>query len=492
MNREKMSRTLETSRAFLLVSCVLLYLLFSRFLAMIVMPLNDKTEARYGEIARIMFDSGNWVTLQQAVGEPFWAKPPLSTWSSAFFMNLFGVHAWSARLPSMLFSIGILALVGVVASKRYSRYFAYYAVLILAGSPYFFINAGVVMTDPALIFSTTLCMVSGWLAISEKSRGWGYLFFAGLGLGLLAKGPLIGVLVMIPLCLWGIKQRAYRVLWHNFPWITGSFLMFAIALPWYILAEMRTPGFLNYFIIGEHISRFLQSGWQGDKYGFAHAMPYGMIWIYLLGGVLPWLGFAVVDYLLTRKQHKVVIPKSQDGWVSYLVFFALTPLVFFTFSRNIIYTYTFSSLAAFALLFVEGIYRQLFPWLTLKRCAMIASFMGSAFLLVSILFFFKPNLVAKSQNRVIKAWQQQSDYKKSELIYWTNQLDYSAQFYSQGRVKAVRDISALSQLIHQEKSLYFVVNANEVNTLPTSIRARLHIIDEIQILKNNMLICLIN
>lgn len=480
------SHTIETPRSTFFVFGTLLFLLFSRCLAMVVMPLNDKTEARYGEIARIMFDSGNWVTLQQAIGEPFWAKPPLSTWSSAFFMDLFGVHAWSARLPSMLFSLGILALVAFVVLKRHSRYFTYYAVLILAGSPYFFINAGVVMTDPALIFSTTLCLVAGWLALSEKSRIWGYLFFAGLGLGLLAKGPLVGVLVIIPLFLWGIQQKAYRVLWQNLPWITGSVLMFAIALPWYILAEIRTPGFLNYFIIGEHISRFLQSGWQGDKYGFAHAMPYGMIWIYLLGGVLPWFGFAVVDYMMTRNQQKSVTKKPSDGWVSYLLFFAVTPLVFFTFSRNIIYTYTFSSIPAFALLFVEGIHRQLFPSLTLKRCAFIASFMGSIFLLVSGLFLFKPNLVAKSQNRVIDAWQQQPDYKRAALIYWANQPDYSAQFYSQGRVKAVRDVSTLTQLLQQEKNVYVVVKVNELNEIPWSIRQYWKKMTQIQVLKNRL------
>ena len=306
-----------------LVFAVLLFLLLSRFLAMVVMPLNDKTEARYGEIARIMLDGDNWVTPMQAIGEPFWAKPPLSTWSSAFFMKIFGVHAWSARVPSLLFAMGVLALVGFLVLKRYTRKEAYYAMLILAGSPYFFINAGVVMTDPALVFSTTLCLVSAWFAISEKSKFWGYLFFVGLGIGLLAKGPLIGVLVVMPLLFWGIQQKTVRLLWPNFPWITGSCLMLLIALPWYVLAEIRTPGFLHYFIVGEHISRFLQSGWQGDKYGFAHAVPYGMVWVYLLGGLLPWFVIAAVDYLMHQTPKKNQRVAQSDGWVSFLACFSI-------------------------------------------------------------------------------------------------------------------------------------------------------------------------
>jgi 4-amino-4-deoxy-L-arabinose transferase-like glycosyltransferase len=471
-----------------LVFAVLLFLLFSRLLAMVEIPLNDKTEARYGEIARIMCESGNWVTPMQAVGDPFWAKPPLSTWSSALFMKVFGVHAWSARIPSLLFAMGVLALIGFLVLKRYARNEAYYVMLILAGSPYFFINAGVVMTDPSLIFSTTLCMVAGWFAISEKSKLWGYLFFAGLGIGLLAKGPLIGVLVIIPLFLWGVHQRAARLLWKSFPWVMGSLLTLTIALPWYLLAEIRTPGFLNYFIVGEHISRFLQSGWQGDKYGFAHAVPYGMVWVYLLGGLLPWLIIAVVDYLMNRKRKKNVKVTQSDGWVSYLLCFAMTPLIFFTVSRNIIYTYTFSSIPAFSLLLTEGIHRNLFPSLTLKRCAFFASIIGSIFLLVSAVFYLNPSVVAKSQNRVIDIWQQQKPRHGENLIYWASQIDYSAQFYSQGHVKAVRDISSLTQLLQQGVRPYVVVRASELNEIPLLIRQRWKQIEKIKVLKHVMIL----
>ena len=51
-------------------------------------PLFDTTEARYGEIARIMYETQNWVTPQFDYNIPFWGKPPMQTWLSAlsFFM----------------------------------------------------------------------------------------------------------------------------------------------------------------------------------------------------------------------------------------------------------------------------------------------------------------------------------------------------------------------------------------------------------------------
>jgi 4-amino-4-deoxy-L-arabinose transferase-like glycosyltransferase len=92
-------------------------------------------------------------------------------------------------------------------------------------------------------------------------------------------------------------------MWQRLPWISGSLLMLAIALPWYLLAEYRTPGFLNYFIMGEHVSRFLDPGWKGDKYGYAHATPRGMIWLYWLGAIFPWSLAMLVWLGRHGKQH---------------------------------------------------------------------------------------------------------------------------------------------------------------------------------------------
>lgn len=65
----------------------LIFLLISRVISMWFIPLNDVSEARYGEIARKMLETGNWVTLLFDYGIPFWAKPPLSTWLSAASMK---------------------------------------------------------------------------------------------------------------------------------------------------------------------------------------------------------------------------------------------------------------------------------------------------------------------------------------------------------------------------------------------------------------------
>ena len=74
-----------------------------RLLLNAILPLMDKTEARYAEIARIMYETNNWITPQIDYGVPFWAKPPLNTWLSALSMKVFGVNEFAVRFPAFLF-----------------------------------------------------------------------------------------------------------------------------------------------------------------------------------------------------------------------------------------------------------------------------------------------------------------------------------------------------------------------------------------------------
>ena len=96
------SEKLKNNSSLLSVS-VLLIALF-RLLLTATIPLLDKTEARYAEIARIMHETNQWIVPEIDYGVPFWAKPPLSTWLSAASFVVFGVNEFAARFPSFLLS----------------------------------------------------------------------------------------------------------------------------------------------------------------------------------------------------------------------------------------------------------------------------------------------------------------------------------------------------------------------------------------------------
>ena len=466
---------------------VLGFLLVSRLLAMVLMSLNDSTEARYGEIARIMLETGDWRTPMQSAGVPFWAKPPLSTWLSALSMGCFGVNAFAVRFPSLLLSIGILWLIWDLARKRHDAQLAWITVLVLAGSLFFYLDAGTVMTDPALIFCTTLGFVSFWHAVVEQNKTWGYFFFVSLGLGLLAKGPIALVLMGMPIFFWVLRHKQrWIALWKHLPWIKGTGLMLLIAVPWYVLAELKTPGFLNYFIIGEHIRRFLEPGWGGDKYGFAHVAPLGMIWVYAFLGIFPWSIMGIAWLIRNPKGLKGLTP-HKDGWMSYLMLWTLMPLLFFTLSSNIIYTYAFPSLPPFALLFAECAARVGLSEKEKSRFIVFAALSGIIFLCVTALFVLKPEWVEKSQRRVITAFHHECQNPHASLLYWAPKTDFSAQFYSGGHAMATLSPSDLSRFLLSPEPHYLVVNSKN-QALPPEVFTHATAITTVAVLKNRMIL----
>ncbi|PWY55202.1 dolichyl-phosphate-mannose--protein mannosyltransferase [Legionella qingyii] len=444
----------------------LVFLLVCRIISICFIPLNDVSEARYAEIARKMLETGNWVTPLHDYGIPFWAKPPLSTWLSAFSMKLFGVNEFAVRLPGLFLSLVTIWLIWYLVKRHSGDVIAMITTLILAGTLYFFLDAGTVMTDPSLVLCITLVEVAFWRAVVDGSKVWSYVFFISLGLGLLAKGPVAVVLSGMPIFFWVLLRKQWRNLWERLPWLKGVMLMLTIALPWYIWAEIRTPGFLNYFIIGENFNRFLKPGWAGDKYGYAHQQSWGMIWVYSVIGTLPWCALGGAWFIKCRHNARKVFVDN-DGWLSYFFLCTIVPLFFFTFSRNIIYTYVFPSIPAFSVFFVTywnrvgAILRakQLITWLSIL--------VGVLFLVATLAFNAIPEAISKTEKFVVAAWLKQHPAAGSYLIYWSYKTEFSAQFYSGGRVKPAASNNELCRLLDNGRENYLVIKPyNTTDILP--------------------------
>lgn len=341
------AKHLSVSRTLLLV---LIAVGLARLVTLGAYPLMDTTEARYAEIARKMVELGDWVTPWFDDGVPFWGKPPLSFWLTAASFKLFGINEFAARLPHFLAALLVAWLVWDWLARR-SRREAAYAVALLAGSVLYFIAAGAVMTDTALAVGTTLAMRGFWLGLfgddaARRREPW--LLFLGLAVGLLAKGPVAVVLVSVPIALWAFATGNVAIAWRGLPWLRGGLLVLALAAPWYVLAELRTPGFLEYFFVGEHWQRFMVAAWQGDFYGSAHAFPHGSIWLFAFAAALPWSLLVPVAALRWRKTPALPLPPAQRQWRLYLLLWGLTPCVFFTFAGNILATYVLPGLPALA------------------------------------------------------------------------------------------------------------------------------------------------
>lgn len=428
---------LNASHRNVLLRCLAGFLII-RILLIFWLPITDTTEARYAEIARKMVETGNWITPQFDYGIPFWAKPPLHTWASAIGMKVFGVGHFGARIPILLLSMATLAVTYALMRYRYGIDQALIAVTVLASSLLFFGASAFVMTDMALVLGTTLCMAGFFICVTTSDRvGWGYLFFFGLAVGLLAKGPVAIVLTGIPLFLWLALGNRWSVL-KRLPWRIGVLLAIVLSLPWYLAAEAATPGYLRYFLIGEHIERFLVSGWQGDLYGNGHAEPKGMIWIFALGAFLPWSFFAAA--LLARPKRVMRQVRDDDsGWHSYLLLWCLSPLILFTPAANILPAYSLPALPAAASLLVSLWAVDRVPLDGFVRGAFLCAVggCGTVYLCLSLIVVVAPDrLILRSEKELVEHANAMAPDMR--VTYWGSR-SYSAEFYSAGAVRTINE-----------------------------------------------------
>ena len=405
------------------------------------LPFSDTTEARYGEIARKMVETGDWITPQFDYGVPFWGKPPLHTWLSAMGMGSFGVSEFSGRLFIFTAALGILYIVFHWMKTLYEASLALTVTAVLASSDLFFGASGFVMTDIPMTLGVTLCMVGIFQCMSGAGKIWGRTAFLGIAIGLLAKGPVALVICCIPVFLWGLNSRR-RTMLKRLPWASGTVILLAVTLPWYILAEFKTPGFLNYFIIGEHFERFVVPGWRGDLYGSGHERAKGMIWLYALGAFMPWTLFALAippRNLLKAFQH------DPTGLKAYLLFWIISPLLLFTFAANILAAYALPAMPAAACLGVVLWRETRTPgrWDKFATSGALAftAALGAGLLFLGVVMPDHPKL--RSERSLVTVLHANAPH--AQLHYWGSR-SYSAEFYRRGRVSVVKTSDALEEL----------------------------------------------
>ncbi|TCR71384.1 glycosyltransferase family 39 protein [Rhizobium sp. BK376] len=410
-----------------------LFLLFAiRLLAMIWVPLTDPTEARYAEIARIMVDTGNWITPQFDYGIPFWAKPPLHTWLAAIGIEAFGSSPFAARIGILFSTILTLVIVWRWTRSVSDPRSSIVATLVTASTGVFFFSAAFVQTDMVLTLGVVASM-AGFYNGLKGSRSWGWLFFLGLAIGLLAKGPIAVVLTMTPIALWMIWRRDWQIL-TRLPWIGGTILCLALVLPWYAAAEIATPGYLRYFLIGEHIERFLVPGWKGDLYGSGREHAKGTIWLFWIIATLPWS--PLLPVLLWRYRKTPIF--DDEGLHLYLLLFALTPLVFFTAAANILIAYVLPGIPAAAILAVILWTRMRIPggfWLKLGLAEITVFTVG----LISISIFDGTRTLLPTEDRLVAVYQ---DRGRLAILRGRS---FSSEFYSKGEVTKIKSMDDLSK-----------------------------------------------
>jgi 4-amino-4-deoxy-L-arabinose transferase-like glycosyltransferase len=251
-------------------------------------PIYPVDETRYLSVAWEMWHGGDFL-VPHLNGREYSHKPPLLFWLVNLGWLTFGVNAWWPRVIGAAFAIASALLVMHIARTLWPsrRSVSHAAPLMLQASCLWMAFAPAILFDVLLAFFVLLAM-TGILQATKGRRGGWILCGVGLGLGVLAKGPVVllhvaPVAIVAPLWVDGRQSRWWR--WYG-GFFVAVLLGAAIALTWALPAAFRgSHEYANAIFWSQSAGRLVNSS-------APHARP---LWWYL-----PWLPLLLSPWILWK------------------------------------------------------------------------------------------------------------------------------------------------------------------------------------------------
>lgn len=315
------------------------------------LPLLGKDEPRYVQIAREMFERGDWVTPILG-GQTWFEKPVLLYWMVMASFHVFGVSEWAARLGPAVCGLATVLLVFWAArraeekSGASTRGLGLWSLLAMSSSVGLIAFSHAATFDIVLSAAITLSLACFFVAeIEEAPRKRSRLLagmWAAMGLSLLAKG-LVGLILplgVIALYLilrrdWGGARRL-QVLW-------GLPLALAVSALWYgpVIAQ-HGRAFVVEFFVQHHFARYLT-----NKYQHPQPFYYYLPIIALLA--LPWTAF-LLDSLRGLKRDALRSDDAVEKLRTLALAWTIVPVAFFSLSGSKLAGYVLPALPGVILL----------------------------------------------------------------------------------------------------------------------------------------------
>ena len=267
--------------------------------ALTLRPILPLDETRYFAVAWEMWRSGN-LLVPELNGEFYSHKPPLLFWLINAGWFFFGpVEVWG-RVVGPAFGLGAVFLTHQLARLLWpgSRPAQLVGPWIVCGTLLWLVTTTLSMFDTMIMFFTLVSLIGLALAASARAEGGplvrrrfvgGWILFAlGIGLGVLAKGPVILVFTLPAALLapvwWSPAESRVRVgVWNWYLMLGAGFVVGAsVALSWAIPAAISGgEEFARAIFLGQTTGRIAGS--------FSHGRPF---WWYLpisLALLFPWI-----------------------------------------------------------------------------------------------------------------------------------------------------------------------------------------------------------
>jgi len=224
-------------------------------------PPIDRDEPRYAQATKQMLDTGDFVDIrfqdEEANDKPvgiYWAQAAAVKAVEALGVPDARSLIWPYRLPSLFGAIGAVMGTYWCALAFVGRRGAMLAALMMAGSTLLGVEARLAKTDAVLLFNVVVAMgalARVYLAIREAETtrpNFALLatFWTAFALGILVKGLLIVMIVVLATAALAIFDRSVRWLLALRP-LPGIVWSAVLVLPWIVAISRRTG---SAFLVG--------------------------------------------------------------------------------------------------------------------------------------------------------------------------------------------------------------------------------------------------
>jgi 4-amino-4-deoxy-L-arabinose transferase-like glycosyltransferase len=320
--------------------------------ALMLLPPLDRDESRYAQATSQMLETGDFVDIRFQ-DDPRWKKPVGIYWMQAVAVavtsSVENRDIAPYRIPSILGAMLAAAACAWAGAAMFGQRAGFLAGAILGATFLLSTEAGIAKTDAMLCGSVTLAM-AGLARIYLATRAGEVpirphklMFWLGLGLSILIKGP-IGLIVVAPAMI-ALSVWDRDVSWlKRLGWGWGLPLVALIVGPWAIAITIATDGGFWTEAIGGDLAPKIAGGDEG------HGVPPGL---YLL--LAPLLFFPAT--LLLPAALSAGWSRRAEPAIRFLVCWLVPAWLIFELTPTKLPHYTLPTFGALALLAAAALTR---------------------------------------------------------------------------------------------------------------------------------------
>ena len=321
-----------------------LFLLISGLVLFFGRGFLDPDEGRYAEVPREMVANGNWGEMR-LLGYRYYEKPPLAYWLVAPFIRILGAHDWAVRVPLMAAFLVTVGFMVLLTRGHWPNHVRHQTMLAMVATIGVLVGFAMLMTDPFLSMwfaVTCVAIYHAFQAGTTLRQRWALLLTAGIAaaLGFLTKGAVAILLPALIAFFWLLWERRPGALFTPASFAAAAICLM-IVMPSLNVIEHFNPGFIEQFIMEEHVARFRGTrAIQGREQEWC-------FFLYVLPALMtPWTLFLFRAVRNLWKHHGF----KSDSLSRYLLVWAVVVVGFFSASTGKLMSYILPALPAVMLL----------------------------------------------------------------------------------------------------------------------------------------------